>query len=202
MKSTLNIHWKDWCWSWTSNTLATWCKEPTHWKRPWCWERLRARGEGDNREWDGWMASPTQWTWVWVTLGVSDGQGGLTCCSSWGHKELYTTEWLNKTWCWSDLVFVLIHCGHSRLVNVLWDIHHSLPQGQLTGGTLGVSECIPFNRRAQPWVPSIRSAPGSWELPLFTFSRFLERWGEGELGDTFFWSSHFSVRLKQGCLES
>ena len=34
--------------------------------RPWCWERLRAGGEGDNREWDGWMASPTQWTWVWV----------------------------------------------------------------------------------------------------------------------------------------
>ena len=42
-------HWKDWCWSWSSNTLATWCKEPTHWKRPWCWERLRAGGEGDNR---------------------------------------------------------------------------------------------------------------------------------------------------------
>ena len=45
-KSTLNIHWKDWCWSWSSNTLATWCKELTHWKRPWCWERLRAGGEG------------------------------------------------------------------------------------------------------------------------------------------------------------
>ena len=37
---------KDWCWSWSSNTLATWCKEPTHWKRPWCWERLKAKGEG------------------------------------------------------------------------------------------------------------------------------------------------------------
>ena len=40
-KSTLNIHWKDWCWS--SNTLATWCEEPTHWKRPWCWERLKVK---------------------------------------------------------------------------------------------------------------------------------------------------------------
>ena len=59
-----NIHWKDW--SWNSKTLATWCKELTHWKRPWCWERLKARGEGDNRGWDGWMASLTQWTWVWV----------------------------------------------------------------------------------------------------------------------------------------
>ena len=41
------------------NILATWCEELTHMKRPWCWERLRVRGEGDNRGWDGWMASPT-----------------------------------------------------------------------------------------------------------------------------------------------
>ena len=65
-KSRLNIHWMDWWWSWSSNTLATWCKELTHLKRPWCWERLKAGEEGDDRGWDGWMASPTQWTWVWV----------------------------------------------------------------------------------------------------------------------------------------
>ena len=65
----LNIHWKDWCCSWNSNTLATWCKELTHWKRPWCWERLKAGGEGDNKGWDGWMASATQWTWIWVSSG-------------------------------------------------------------------------------------------------------------------------------------
>ena len=53
----------------------------THCKRPWCWERLRAGGEGDNRGWDGWMASSTQQTWVWVTPGVGDGQEGLACCS-------------------------------------------------------------------------------------------------------------------------
>ena len=58
------IHWKDWYWSWSSSTLATWCKELTHWKRPFCYERLRAGGEGDDRGWDGWMASPTRWTWV------------------------------------------------------------------------------------------------------------------------------------------
>ena len=57
-KSVLNIHWKDWCWSWNSNMPATWCEELTHWKRPWCWEILRA-GEGDDRGWDGWMASLT-----------------------------------------------------------------------------------------------------------------------------------------------
>ena len=52
-----------------SNTLATWCKELTHWKRPWCWEGLGAGGEGDDRGWDGWMASPTRWVWVWVNSG-------------------------------------------------------------------------------------------------------------------------------------
>ena len=49
--------------------LATWCEELTHLNRPWCWERLRVGGEGDDRGWDGWMASPTQWTWVWVDSG-------------------------------------------------------------------------------------------------------------------------------------
>ena len=45
-KSTLNISWKDWCWSWSSNTLAIWCEEPTHWQWPWYWERLKVGGEG------------------------------------------------------------------------------------------------------------------------------------------------------------
>ena len=66
-KSVLNIHWKDWCWS--SNTLAAWYEEPPHWKRPWCWERMRAGGEGDDKGWDGWMPSPTRWTWVWTSSG-------------------------------------------------------------------------------------------------------------------------------------
>ena len=55
--------------NWNSNTLAIWCEELTHVKRPWCWERLKAGGEGDDRGRDGWMASPTQWTWVWVDSG-------------------------------------------------------------------------------------------------------------------------------------
>ena len=56
--------------------LATWCEELTHWKRPWCWERLRAGREGDDRGWDGWMAP-----------GDGQGQGSLACCSPWGHNE-------------------------------------------------------------------------------------------------------------------
>ena len=62
----LNIHWNDWGWSRNSNTLATRCKERAHWKRPWCREKLKSGGEGDDRGWDGWMASPTQWTSDWV----------------------------------------------------------------------------------------------------------------------------------------
>ena len=68
-KSVLNIHWKDWSWSWNSSTLATWCEELTHWKKPWCWERLKARGEGDDRGWDCWITSPIQWIWIWTGPG-------------------------------------------------------------------------------------------------------------------------------------
>ena len=87
---------KDWCWSWNSNTLATWYEELI-WKKPWCWERLRAGGEEVDRGWDGWMALPTQWKWVWVNSGSWWWTGGLGCCSPWGHKESDTTEWLNWT---------------------------------------------------------------------------------------------------------
>ena len=69
----------------------------THWKRLWCWEGLGAGGEGDNRGWDGWMASPTRWTWVWVNSGSWWWQGGLACRDSWGCKEPDTTERLNWT---------------------------------------------------------------------------------------------------------
>ena len=65
----LGLLWREWCWSCNSNTLATSCKELTHWKRLCCWEGLGAGGEGDDRGWDGWMASLTRWTWVWVNSG-------------------------------------------------------------------------------------------------------------------------------------
>ena len=68
-RSVLGAHWKDWCWSWNANTLATSCKELTRWKRPWCWEGLGAGGQGDDRGWDGWMPSLTRWAWVWVNSG-------------------------------------------------------------------------------------------------------------------------------------
>ena len=86
-------------------SFATSCEELTHWKRLWCWEGLGAGGEGDDSRWDGWMASLTRWTWVWVNSGVGDGQGGLACCDSWGCKESDMTEWLN----WTEKM-VLLKC--------------------------------------------------------------------------------------------
>ena len=88
--------------SWNSSSLATSCEELTHWKRPWCSEGLEAGGEGDDRGWDGWMASPTQWTWVWVDSGSWwwTGRPGVlrfmgsqsqTQLSDW--TELNWTEW-------------------------------------------------------------------------------------------------------------
>ena len=68
-RSVLSVHCKDWCWGCNSNTLATWCEDLTPWKRPWCWEWLKVGGEGDDRGWDGWMASLTQWAWVWLSSG-------------------------------------------------------------------------------------------------------------------------------------
>ena len=98
--SSLYIHRKDWCRSWSSNTLAIWCKELTHWKRPWCWETLTAGGEGDNRGWDGWMASPMWWPWVWVGSGSWWwDREAWACCSLQGCKELDMTEW----WNWTEL---------------------------------------------------------------------------------------------------
>ena len=93
-KSVLNIHWKDWCWS--SNTLATWCEEMTHWKSPWYWQRLKVGREGDDRgEMVGW--------YHWLNghefeqaLGDSEGWESLVCYSPWDHKESDMTEWLNS----------------------------------------------------------------------------------------------------------
>ena len=94
------VHWKDWCWSWYSSTLATWCKELTHLKRLWCWEALGA-GEGDNGRWDGWMASLTLRTWVWVDSGSwwwTGGPGVLQFMGSQriGHDWATEPSWMKK----------------------------------------------------------------------------------------------------------
>ena len=82
-----------------SSILAISWEELTHWKRLWCWEGLGAGGEEDDRGWDGWMASRLREHEFEWTPGVGDGQGGLACCNSWGHKESDMTGQLN----WGEL---------------------------------------------------------------------------------------------------
>ena len=120
-------HWKDWCWSWNSNTLATWWGELTHWKRPWCWERLRA-GEGDDRGWNAWMASPTWWTWVWVSSWSWWWSGKRVLLQSMGRKDSDTTEQLN----WTGLQPTRLLCpwGLSPVKNTGMGCHNLL-QGNL-----------------------------------------------------------------------
>ena len=101
-KSVLNIHWKDWCWSWSSNTLATWCKELTQ-KRPWCWEIFKAGGERDDEGWDGWMASLTRCAWVGASIGSwwCTGKPGLlqSMGSQRGGHDWVTELTWNAIWC-------------------------------------------------------------------------------------------------------
>ena len=102
----MNIHWKEWCWSWNFNTLTAWYEELTHLKRPWCWERWKAGGEGDDRGWDGWMASPTQWTWVWVNSGSWRWTGKPGVLQSMGSQRV-RHDWATElNW----------HKSHSKLI--------------------------------------------------------------------------------------
>ena len=95
------VHWKDWCWSLSSNTLVTWCKEQTHWKRSWCWERLKVGAEGDERGKHGWMASLTQWTWVWASTRRWWRTGNLGILQSMGSQRV----WHN--WATEQFLFLL-----------------------------------------------------------------------------------------------
>ena len=78
-------------------------EELTHWKRSWCWEGLKAGGKGDNRGWDGWMASPTRWMWVWANSGSWWWTGKPGLLQAMGLQRVrhdWTTElnWMNKLW--------------------------------------------------------------------------------------------------------
>ena len=90
--------------------------ELTHWKRPWCWERFQMGGEGDGKEWDGWMASPTQWIWVWSGCGhwsrtgkpgVLHSMGSQRVGHNWVNelilKELILIHWKDWWWSWNAI---------------------------------------------------------------------------------------------------
>ena len=107
-KSVLNIHWKDYHWIWSSNNLTTWCKEVTHPKRPWCWERLKAGREGNDREWDDWMASLTRWTWVWGSSRSWWWTGKPGVLQSMGSQRV-RHDWVTE-WNWTDKISVMLMC--------------------------------------------------------------------------------------------
>ena len=119
-RSVLGVNWKDWCWSWNSNTLATWCKDLTHLKRLWCWERLRARGGGDYRGWDVWMVSPVQWTWVYINSRSLRGTGRP------GVLWFMGLQWAGHDWAtelnWIYLISIPLHPSPSLLT-----LKHAMP---------------------------------------------------------------------------
>ena len=117
-KSVLNVHCNNWCWSWNSNTLATWCEELTHWIKPWSWERLKAGREGDDRGWDGLWHHWFNGHEFEQASGIEDGQGSLACCSPWGCKESDTTERFNWTYKCA-LFYCTLICYASQ---ILWFI--------------------------------------------------------------------------------
>ena len=96
--------------------FCNWCKELTHLKRPWCWERLKAGGERDDRGWDGWMTSPTQWTWVWVSSGSSWWTGRPGVLQSIGSQRVGQIEWMN----WTKF-------NWTEAINKLSDLNKALP---------------------------------------------------------------------------
>ena len=174
---TLNIHWKDWCWIWSSNTLATWCEEPTHWKRPWWWARLKAEGEiGDDRGWDAWMASLTQWTWVWASSGrwwrtgkpgVLQSMGSQRAGHDWSTAQQHTTSTPLKR-----IDFHPIRWSQVRLF-----LKHTLESGHLGHDThktglprwLGSKEsaCQCKRIRFDPWVGKIPWRRAWQPIPVF-----------------------------------
>ena len=89
-----------WFWGWNSSALATSCEDLTHWERLWCWEGLEAVGEGDDRGWDGWMASRTRWTWVWVNSGSWwwTGRPGMLRFMRSAKSWTRLSEWIELNW--------------------------------------------------------------------------------------------------------
>ena len=99
-RSALGFLWMEWCWSWNSNILATSCEELTHWKRPWCWEGLGEGEEGEDRGWDGWMASLTRWD---MSLGklwelVMDREAWRAAIHGVSKSQTRLSDWTELHW--------------------------------------------------------------------------------------------------------
>jgi len=115
---------KVWCWSWRSNTLAIWCEELTHWKTLWCWERLRAREERGERGWYGWMASPTEWTWIWANSRRVKDRGAWHAAVP-GVAKSWT--WLNN-WTTTTNTNINTHTHTSQIITMSPLNSHNISQ--------------------------------------------------------------------------
>ena len=164
-RSVLGVNWKDGCWSWNSNSLATSCKDLTHWKRPWCQEELGTGRDGDDRRWDGWMASPTRWTWVWVNSrswwwtgrpGVLQIMGLQRVRQDWA-TELNWTDWSSIHPFQSILVYWFLKCWHSLLPSPVWPLPFALIHGPNIPGSYATllfiaSDFTSITSHIQNWV--------------------------------------------------
>ena len=153
---SLNIHWQDWCWSWSSNTSATWCEEVTHWKDPDAGKDWRQKEKGPTEDemvgWGHWLDEHE----FEQALGVGNGQGSLVCSSPWGHKELDMTKQLNYLW---RYLFGRIRHGEYRFCHSVILTTEGFPvwlswsrihlQFRRSGLDLWVRK-IPLRRKGQP----------------------------------------------------
>ena len=135
-RSALGFLWREWCWSWNSSTLATSCKELTHWKRLWCWEGVGQEEEGtiedEMAEWHH-RLDGREFEW---TLGDGDGQGGLACCNSWGrrvrHNWATELKWTESGYvCAWQLLNPSTGCVHQHLLNTIRVHIGKIPAGEV-----------------------------------------------------------------------
>ena len=144
----MDIHWKDWCWNWNSNPSATWCEELTHWKRTWCWERLKAGGERDDRGWDGWMAITNL---VDMSLSklqelVMDREAWCAAVHGVTKNRTWLSDWIELNWTELRVLYVLPHLiiskapsGRSYLpyfIDEKFEVSSLLPKNMILSASL------------------------------------------------------------------
>ena len=185
-RSALGFLWREWCWSWNSSTLATSCEELTHWKRLWCWRDWGQEEKGTTEDemagWHHWLDG-CESEWI---LGVGDGQGGLPCCNSWGHKESDMTEWLN----WTDACLVAQLCP--TLYNPM---DCSPPSSFIHGDSPGKNTGISCHAHLQGIFPTQESNPG---LPVAYYGNyFISSKSVAQPGSPLSWGSMGIIRGSQ-----